>query len=96
MLKPFTFVVSAENHPDLLARTVLLLHRLAIPIHGLVMDRPEGSPRMRIILDVLALPDQSKRIAESLAKIVHVVCVQSRPSDTRLKRTLRYALIRNS
>jgi hypothetical protein len=30
MLKTLTFVISAENHPDLLARTVMLFHRLAI------------------------------------------------------------------
>jgi len=32
MLKTLTFVIFAENNPDLLARTVLLFHRLAIPI----------------------------------------------------------------
>jgi acetolactate synthase small subunit len=96
MLKPPTFVIYAENHPDLLARTVLLLHRLAIPIVGLVMHRPEHSARIRITIDVLALPDQSERIAENLAKIVHVVWVQTRRELRRPKRAVRDCLLRSS
>jgi hypothetical protein len=34
MLKLLTFVVTAENQPDVLTRAVLLLHRLAIPIRA--------------------------------------------------------------
>jgi acetolactate synthase small subunit len=96
MLRPLTFVMYAENHPDLLARTVLLLHRLAIPIVGLVMQRPEHSARMRMTLDVLAPPDQSERIAENLAKIVHVVWVQTRKELLGPKHAVRNSLLRSS
>jgi acetolactate synthase small subunit len=96
MLKPVTFVIYAENHPDLLARTVLLLHRLAIPIVGLVMQRAEHSPRMRMTLDVLAPADQSERIAENLAKVVHVDWVQTRRELHRPKPAVRDRLLRSS
>jgi acetolactate synthase small subunit len=96
MLKTLTFVIYAENHPDLLARTVSLLHRLAIPIVGLLMQRPEHSARMRMTLDVLAPPDQSQRIAENLAKIVHVVLVESRKELDRPKRAVRASLLGSS
>lgn len=95
-MKSLTFVIYAENHPDLLARTVLLLHRLAVPIEGLVMRRPEHSARMRMTLDVLAPPDETQRIAENLAKIVHVVWVQTRKDLRRPKRTVQASLLRSS
>jgi acetolactate synthase small subunit len=75
MLKALTFVVSAENHPDLPARTVKLFHRLAIPVHGFTTRRPRNSPRMRMTIEVLADPLQSGRIAANLSKIVHVLSV---------------------
>ena len=96
MLKTLLFVIYAENHSDLLARTVLLLHRLVIPIVGLVMQRHELSARMRMTLDVLAPPDQSGRIAENLAKIVHVVWVQTRKELLRPKRAVQAGLLRSS
>jgi acetolactate synthase small subunit len=95
MLKPLTFVISAENHPDLLARTVLLFHRLAVPIHGLIMQRPEEAPHMRITVHVLAEPDQSDRIAAQLAKLVHVIWVETRRARRQSRlRHLRYAVVR--
>jgi len=60
MLKPLTFVASAENHPDLLARMVLLFHRLAIPICKLTM-RPVDPSHLHIRVEVLA--DLSNRTA---------------------------------
>jgi acetolactate synthase small subunit len=80
MLKSLTLVISAQNDPNLLARTVLVLHRLAIPIHGLTMQRPKGSARMRVTIDVLAEPQASNRIAANLAKLVHVVSIKTRQS----------------
>jgi acetolactate synthase small subunit len=96
MLKPLTFVIYAENHPDLLARTGLLLHRLAIPIQGLVMHRPERSACMRMTIDLLADPQRSDGIAENLAKIVHVVWVRTRKELHRPKRAVRDRLLRSS
>ena len=96
MLKTLTFVIYVETHPDLLARRVSLLHCLAIPIEGLVMQRPEHSARMRMTLDVLTPPDQSERIAENLAKIVHVVWVQTRKELHRPKRAVQTGLLGSS
>jgi acetolactate synthase small subunit len=78
MLKTLTFVICAENHPDLLARTVMLFHRMAIPIYGLTMQRPMDRSNMRMVIAVLADPAKSERIAVSLGKIVHVLSVQTR------------------
>lgn len=77
MLKSLTYVIAAQNHPDLLARTVLLLHRMNIPIHGLIMKRPQGLPAMHITIEVLAHPEQTDRIAANLAKLVHVVSIET-------------------
>jgi hypothetical protein len=52
MLSCVTFVISAENHPDVPARTVLLLHRLAIHIRVLTMIRPGRSQKMRMTIHV--------------------------------------------
>ena len=92
MLKEFTFLVSAENHPDLLARTVMLLHRLHIPIHGLTMQRPAGASRMRLTLQILAEIDDSDRIAAQLAKIAHVVSIEKRTQEGKPLRRRRCAL----
>jgi acetolactate synthase small subunit len=75
MLKALTFVVSAENHSDLLARAVLLVHRLAVPTYGFTMKRPKDSPSMRMTIEVLAEPEQVDRIAANLSKLVHVVAI---------------------
>ena len=95
MLTPLTFVVSAETHPDLLARTVMAFHRLAIPIQALLMERrPESSRRMRITIEVVAYPEQSERIAKNLAKIVLVVWLQARKERRHPGSNLRCALDR--
>ena len=83
MLKSLTFVVTAENHPDVLARAVLLLHRLAIPIRALTMIRPEQSARMHITIHLKVDPVRSERIAANLLKIVHVLSVEARNPDSK-------------
>jgi acetolactate synthase small subunit len=75
MLKALTFVVFADNHPDLLARTVSLFEGMAIPIQGIAMRQPQDSSKMRMTIELLADPQQSYRIATSLAKIVHVLSI---------------------
>ena len=77
MLKRFTFVVSAQNHPDVLARIVTLLHRLAIPIEALTMKRPKGRGRMNVIIEVEPDSNRPERIAESLLKVVQVISVKT-------------------
>lgn len=84
MLKFVTFVVTAENHPDVLARAVLLLHRLAVPIRALTMIRPERSTRrIHMTIHVKADPARASRIAASLLKIVQVISVESRNHDAK-------------
>jgi hypothetical protein len=92
MLTTLSFVISAENHPDLLARTVLLFHRLAIPVHALMMRRPLKDSHMLIRVEVLAEPEQSDRIMANLGKLVHVVCVEMRKQDSQSRRTTRESL----
>jgi acetolactate synthase small subunit len=87
MLKILSFVISAENHPDLLARTVMLFHRLAIPVHALMMRRPLEDSHLLIRVEVLADPQQSDRIMANLAKMVHVVCVEMRKLEAKPART---------
>jgi acetolactate synthase small subunit len=79
MLNPVTFDVSAENHADVLARIVLLFHRLAIPVHGLTMKRPKQRRRMSLTIEVEADADHAERIRAHLLKIVQVVSVRKRP-----------------
>jgi acetolactate synthase small subunit len=81
MLKFVKFVVTAENQLDVLARAVLLLHRLAIPIRALTMIRPERSARMHMTIHVKVDPVRAPRIAANLSKIVHVLSVEPRTQD---------------
>jgi acetolactate synthase small subunit len=94
MLKTLTFVISAENHPDLLARTVMLFHRMAIPIHALTMRRPTDGSNLRMEVEVVADRDQSQRISAQLAKLIHVAWVETRKPETSPGRGTRYALVR--
>ena len=87
MLKTLTFVISAENHPDLLPRTVMLFHRLAIPIHALTMRRPVDDSNMRISLEVVADAKESERIVASVAKLIHVVWVERRKQESKTARS---------
>jgi acetolactate synthase small subunit len=86
MLKTLTFVISAENHPDLLARTVMLFHRRAIRVRALTM-RPADASHLHIRVEVLADPQQSDRIVASLAKLVHVLWVEMRKQEPKPART---------
>jgi acetolactate synthase small subunit len=81
MLKRVTFVVSAENHPDVLARIVLLLHRLPIEIRSFHMQRPRHRRKMILAAEVDMLPEQADRIAASLLKVVQVLSVEALPRN---------------
>ena len=83
MLRGVTFVVSAENYPDVLARTVLPLHRHAIHIRALTMIRPERSQKMRMTIHVELDPSQAQLVAANLSKIVHVLSVETRNLDAK-------------
>jgi acetolactate synthase small subunit len=92
MLKELTFVVSAENHPDLLDRTLFLFRRLAIPIHELAMGRPQDAFKMRVTIEVLADPELSERIVANLAKLVHVHSINGRKQNADSAHKPRLAL----
>jgi len=96
MLKELTFAVSPENHLDSLARTVLLFPRLAIPVHGLTMRRPEDSPKMRMTIEVLAHTEQSDQIMANLAKLAHFVSIETRKQDAASLRKPGLALSEKS
>jgi len=49
---------------------------------------------MRITVEALAHPDQFERIAENLAKVVHVVWVQARKERRRTDSNVRYPIVR--
>ena len=83
MLRGVTFVVSAENHPDLLARAVLLLHRLAIHILALTTIRPERFQKMRMTIHVELDTSHAPRVAANLSKIVRVLSVETRNLDAK-------------
>jgi acetolactate synthase small subunit len=87
MLKILTFLISAENHPDVLARTVMVFHRLAIPVQALMMRRHVGDSHMHIRVEVLADPERSERIIASLGKIVHIICVKLRKEESKSPRS---------
>ena len=93
MLKTLTFTISAENHPDLLARTVMLFHRMAIPIYGLTMQRPMDRSNMRMVIAVLADPAKSERIVASLGKIVDVLSVGTRRQSSKPARNMRATVV---
>jgi acetolactate synthase small subunit len=93
MLKTLTFTISAENHPDLLARTVLLFHRMAIPIYGLTMQRPVDGSTMRMVIAVQADPAKSERIKVSLGKIVHVLSVETRGQSSKRARSTSTTMV---
>jgi acetolactate synthase small subunit len=93
MLKTLTFTISAENDPDFLARTVMLFHRMAIPIYGLTLQRPMDRSNMRMVIAVLADPSKSERIAVSLGKIVHVLSVGTRKQSSNPARNMRATMV---
>jgi len=78
MLNHVTFHVVAENHPDVLARIVMLLHRLNLNIQGIAMQRPKQRRRMTLTLDIELLSGEADRVTSNLLKVVRVKSVSSR------------------
>jgi acetolactate synthase small subunit len=76
MLNRVIYLVTAQDHPDVVPRTVMLLHRLAVPIGSLRVKRPEKSPVLRLTVEVEVIAGQADRIAENLRKIVYVTSVE--------------------
>jgi acetolactate synthase small subunit len=76
MLNRITYLVTAQNHPDVLPRTVMLLHRLAVPIDALRVERPGNSPLLELTIEAEVIAGQADHIAENLMKIVYVMSVK--------------------
>jgi acetolactate synthase small subunit len=66
------FAILAENHPDVLARVVMLFHRLNIEIRVVSIDRTQGSPTTRLRVTVEGREEQADRLQAQLRKIVQV------------------------
>ena len=89
MLNRVIYLVTAQDHPDVVPRTVMLLHRLAVPIGSLRVKRPRKSPVLRLTIEAEVIAGQTDRIAENLMKIVYVESVKTlgRPKPGRSRKT---------
>jgi len=70
------FVIKAENRADVLARVVLLFHRLNVEIDALYMVRRRDSETMRMSVTIQFSREGSRRIEASLYKIASVTSVK--------------------
>ena len=75
--EPVTFVIGADNRADVLARVVLLFHRLNVEIEALYMVRRPGSETMRIHLTIKANDEACLRLEAHLCKVVQVTSVET-------------------
>src|SRR6266853_3498350 len=99
-----TFVIQAENRGDVLARVVILFHRLNVEIAALYLVRRRASETMRISVTVEADRERAKRMEAHLYKVVSVISVKLESStgeradltdqDERRVRTTEYAFLR--
>jgi acetolactate synthase small subunit len=77
-----TLVVRAENRGDVLARVVMLFHRLNFDIEALCMVRAPQAETMRIDVTVQADRERARRIESSLYKVVDVRSVETERSKS--------------
>jgi len=87
LLKRVNFVIEAENRPEVLARLVVLFHRLHVEIHALSMKWARGSETMRLKVTTEAEPDHALRIEAHLYKTVEVRSVETRTEQSGTKST---------
>lgn len=66
------FVISAVNDGNVLARIVMLFHRLNVEIDAIWMVRRSKSESMRIHVTVQAKEEPGKRLEAQLYKVVNV------------------------
>jgi acetolactate synthase regulatory subunit len=71
-----TIAIEAEDRADLLARIVLLFHRLNVEIHALSMERKRASKTMRMNVTVEAERGHACRMEAHLYKVVQVRAVE--------------------
>jgi acetolactate synthase small subunit len=72
------FVIRAANHGDVLARVVILFHRLNVEIDALHIARRSGKKTMRLRVTVAAGQEVALRMEAQLYKIVHVWSVETK------------------
>ncbi len=71
-----TFVIQAENRAEVLARIVLLFHRLNVEIEALYMVRRRGSETLHIRVTIEANEEGCQRMEANLYKVVSVTSVK--------------------
>jgi hypothetical protein len=71
-----TFVIRAENHPDALARVVMLFHRLNIDIDALYMARRREWRSLLMTLTTHGNTELARRLEANLYKVVSVRSVK--------------------
>jgi acetolactate synthase small subunit len=84
-MKRVNFVIEAENRAEVLARLVLLFHRLNVEIRALSMERRRDSETMRLRVTIEGEPDQVLRIEAHLYKAFEVRWVETRTAQSRAK-----------
>lgn len=72
-----TFVIQAENRADVLARIVLLFHRLNVEVEALYMVRRRSSESLRIHVTIEANEEGCRRMEANLYKVVDVSFVKT-------------------
>jgi acetolactate synthase-1/3 small subunit len=84
-----TFVIEAENRADVLARIVMLFHRLNVEVEALYMVRRGGSETLRIHVTIEVNEEGCRRMEANLYKVVDVSSVMiERGSKQILTKTM--------
>jgi acetolactate synthase small subunit len=75
-----TFVIKAENRPDILVTVVQLFQGLNIEVEALYMVRRRGSETLRIHVTVEGNQEACRRIEANLQEVVSVKSVKTERS----------------
>jgi acetolactate synthase small subunit len=83
-VKRVTFVIQAGNRADVLARIVLLFHRLNVEIEALYMVRRRGSETLGIQVTIEVNGESRRRMQANLYKVVDVSSVKIERSSKQI------------
>lgn len=78
-----TFVITAQNQADVLARVVLLFHRVNVEIEWMHLARRRGTEMMRLSIRVTAESEHAGRLEAQLYKMVQVSSVRIEKAKTK-------------